>query len=211
MRFRLTGISVLRDALSEPTDQGAAPSRHPFRTDEHLFLICAALGAAVLALQTILTLVGIDDSAGEADLSAGLDLLTVRAIAAGTAAFGLGGLAGMTIGLPAALSLAIGLVAGVGAAAGTAWLTRLLLGLEDSGSLQLERAIGHPATVQLSVPGASAGAGRVQFELQGRTLELKAVSPDGPIPTGTPVTIVGLVDGDTVEVVPTPTLEELIG
>jgi hypothetical protein len=56
----------------------------------------------------------------------------------------------------------------------------------------------------VSVPGRE-----VQFELQGRTVEMRAVSSGEPVPTGTPVTIVGIVDGDTVEVFPTPTLEEL--
>lgn len=176
------------------------------------FILCGSIGAAVLVIQTLLSLVGVDhDASGDLDLSAGLDLLTVRAFSAGTAGFGIGGLAGLAMGLPAFFAILPGAVAGIASAAATAWLTRAMLNLEDSGSLRLHGAIGQAGRVHLSVPGSLGGAGRVQFELQGRTLEFKAVTLHGPLPTGTQVTIVGLIDSDTVEVVPTPTLEELIG
>lgn len=177
-----------------------------------LFLAVGSLGAAVLILQIVLSLFGLDYETGiEAELSEALDLLSVRALSAAAAMFGLGGIAGLQIGLPGAVALVLGLIAGTAMAVATAWLTRSMLRLETTGSLQLENAVGRAGTIHLSVPAALAGAGRVQFELQGRTLELKAVSQEGPIPVGTPVTIVGLVDGDTVEVMPTPTLEEIIG
>jgi hypothetical protein len=106
----------------------------------------------------------------------------------------------------------MGLFLGAGAMLLTALLTRAMLRLDRSGSIRLEGAVGRAGTVHLSIPAdAAEGAGRIQFELQGRTLEMKAVSTAGPIPTGTAVTIVALVDGDTVEVVPTPTLKEIIG
>jgi hypothetical protein len=175
------------------------------------FLLWALLGAAVLVAQIVLSLVGADHHSGDMEIAEGLDLLSVRALAAGAAAFGLGGLAVMALGLPGIFGLPLGAVAGLAATVGTAWLTRLMLGLDQSGSLQMEDAVGQAATVRVSVPAGRAGAGRVQLGLQGRTLELKAVTPEGAIATGTAVTIVGLVDNDTVEVVTTPTLEEMIG
>lgn len=177
------------------------------------FFACSVVGAVLLALQIVLALAGADhDVAQGADLSAGLDLLSVRAIAAGVAAFGLGGLAGLELGVPMLLTLALGVFVGGGALLLTAVLTRAMLGMERSGSLQLEAAVGREGQLQLSVPaGMEGSAGRIQFELQGRTLEMKAVSSTGAIPSGTAVTIVALIDGDTVEVVPTPTLKEIIG
>ena len=86
-----------------------------------------------------------------------------------------------------------------------------MLRLETSGSLRMENAVGQSGVVQLSVPESSGGAGRVQFELQGRTVEARAVSAGEAIPLGTPVTIVGILDADTVEVLPTPTMKEILG
>ena len=176
------------------------------------FLLCAGLGAATLVLQIVLGLGGLDvETADDVSLGEGLDLLSVRALSAGASGFGLGGLALMEIGLPGVLALPGAIIPGVLAVLATAWLTRSMLRLEGSGSLRLEDAVGRAGTVHLSIPAASGGAGRVQFELQGRTLEMKAVSPEGAIPTGAPVTIVGVVDGDTVEVMPTPTMKEILG
>jgi hypothetical protein len=174
------------------------------------FLACAIVGAALLALQIGAALSG-SDGGGDAELSAGLDLLSVRAIAAGVATFGLAGLAALELGMPSAVAVPVGAFLGGGGLLLTAVLTRAMLRLERSGSLRLEGAVGRAGTVHLSIPPSRDGAGRIQFELQGRTLEMKAVSSEGPIPTGTAVTIVALVDGDTVEVVPTPTLKEIIG
>lgn len=177
------------------------------------FVACGVVGASLLGLQIVLALAGVDhDVADMPDLSAGLDLLSVRAISAGAAAFGLGGLVALELGLSTMVAVPLGVFVGTGATLLTAVLTRAMLRLERSGSLRLEGAVGQAGTVHLSIPAAPGeGAGRIQFELQGRTLEMKAVSSAGPIPTGTAVTIVALVDGDTVEVVPTPTLKEIIG
>jgi hypothetical protein len=68
----------------------------------------------------------------------------------------------------------------------------------------LERAIGQPARVHVKVPGGPGQPGKVILTLQDRLIELPAVSLEGELPTGTEVTVVGVADGDTVEVVRTP-------
>ena len=46
--------------------------------------------------------------------------------------------------------------------------------------------------------------GKVMVTVQDRLVELPALSLDGELPTGTDVTVVGVADGGTVEVVRTP-------
>jgi hypothetical protein len=175
------------------------------------FEVCVLLGGGILAIQIVLSLVGIDHAGAlEIDIAEGLDLLGVRALAAGLAGYGLGGMVAMELGLSTALALGFAFVPALAAAAGTAWLTRRMVGLQRSGSLRLEDAVGQGGTVRIAIPASGLDAGRVQFELQGRTLEMKAVTPGDPIRTGAPVTIVGFVDSDTVEVVPTPSLREIL-
>ena len=70
--------------------------------------------------------------------------------------------------------------------------------------IRLERAIGQSARVHVKVPGGPDRPGKVIMTLQDRLLELPAVSLDGELPTGTEVAVVGVADGDTVEVVRTP-------
>ena len=176
------------------------------------FLATAVLGAAVLVLQVIISLSGLGHGMdAELDMEGGLSLLSVRAIAAGVSAFGLAGMTALEFGLPVPLAWAGGVPVALTAALVVAWLTRRMVMLEASGTLRLERAVGSGGRVHVSVPARGEGAGRVQFELQGRTVEMKAVAAAEPIPTGSPVTIVALLDADTVEVMPTPTIEEILG
>jgi hypothetical protein len=74
------------------------------------FVVCAALGGGVLVVQLLLGLLGVVDAGGDMDAGGGhdgghghiaaegLDLLSVRALSAGVAFFGLGGLNGSEVG-----------------------------------------------------------------------------------------------------------------
>jgi len=185
---------------------------------QSVFLWCIGLGTVVLLLQVILTLVGFGDGApdlqlpdpdlGGSPLSAGLELLSVRSIAAAVAVFGASGML-LDGYVPGALAAAASVLPAVAAAAGSAWLTRLMLKADSSGSLKLEGAVGAVGTVYLTVPADRAGTGIVQFPLQGRTVELRAYTTDArPLETGTAVLVIS-VDTETeqVEVVSTSNLE----
>ena len=196
-----------------------APPRH-FRMTT-FFLVCAALGGGVLVVQLLLGLLGVVDAGREVDAGAGhagggahtasegLDLMSVRALSAGVAFFGLGGLAGMAtpLGLLAAIPLA--LVAGTAAMFGTAVAMRWMLGFDDDGTVSIHGAVGATGTVYLTIPGERKGAGKVTLTLQNRIVEYQAVTSDAPLPTGAPIMVVDVVGPDTVHVVADPTRKEL--
>lgn len=180
------------------------------------YLVCAAVGCTVLAIQLVLTILGFD-SDGTDVLDAGSDVphiempvhdaswffgvLSFRALVAAVAFFGLGGLAGQTAGLGSAIALMGAVLCGALAMIGVAWLMRLFLGLRAEGTIHIENAIGMPAVVYLSIPPAGQGAGKVTVTVQERTMEYAAVTTDSePLPTGAQVTVVGLAGTDTVEV-----------
>jgi hypothetical protein len=174
---------------------------------QDIFLLCLGLGALVLLVQIALDLLGFahlpTDIAGD-----GLDLLSVRTVAAGSTLFGAVGLWLTASGAPALLAAPVALTAGLLAAVGTAALSRQFMRLESSGSLHVENAIGQAGTVYLPIPARREGLGKVQLTLQKRTVELAALADEAhTLPTGTTVIIVGIVDGDTVEVTPTPIIE----
>ncbi len=185
------------------------------------FLVCAALGGGVLVVQLLLGLLGVVDAGSEVDAGAGhagggahtasegLDLMSVRALSAGVAFFGLGGLAGMAtpLGLLAAIPLA--LVAGTAAMFGTAVAMRWMLGFDDDGTVSIHGAVGATGTVYLTIPGERKGAGKVTLTLQNRIVEYQAVTSDAPLPTGAPIMVVDVVGPDTVHVVADPTRKEL--
>lgn len=178
-----------------------------------VFLICAVVGGAALALQIVLGLIGMSqhleipwlehdvEVAGDA-----LDLLSVRALSAGLLFFGLVGLA---VGTPL-FALPAALVAGGAAAVGVAATMRAMLRMESDGRVRLHRAVGETGSVYLSIPGGRAGQGKVHLTLQGRTVECLAVS-EQPLSTGASVLVVDVVGPDVVEVIPSPRLEVLDG
>ncbi|HEY0972102.1 MAG TPA: hypothetical protein VGE02_14135 [Gemmatimonadales bacterium] len=171
------------------------------------FLACAVLGGSVLVLQLVLGLVGAGldhDLDHPHDAADGFNLLTVRGLAAAAAFFGVAGRGALAAGLGVVPSTLLALAAGGVAAFATAGLMRAMRGLESDGALRLEGAIGQPARVHVRLPAEPDSPGKVILTLQDRLVELPAVSLDGELPTGTPVTVVGLAGRDTVEVVRTP-------
>lgn len=172
-------------------------------------LACAVLGGGILVLQLALGLFGHDADGlegghGGSHASEGFDLLTVRSVAAAVAFFGIAGRAALAMGVRPALTLLVALGAGGLAALGNAALMRLLRNFESDGVVRIDRAVGQSGRVHVKVPGGPNRPGKVLLTVQDRLLELPAVSLDGELPSGTDVTVVGLADGDTVEVVRTP-------
>lgn len=173
-----------------------------------MFWVCAVAGGGFILLQSLLGLMGADDDSHHdhaAHAGDGLHLLSLRAIAAGLCFLGLAGLAALEWGFPPLLALPVATVAGVGAAAGVAFVMRGMRRMESDGVVRVEGAVGHPATVYLSIPGGRGAPGKVHLFLQGRTVEMNAVSRD-PLPTGAPVVVVDVLDPETLEVAPQPQL-----
>lgn len=175
-----------------------------------IFWVCAIAGGGFILLQSLMGLLGLDDHAPNdvGDHAAGhgadgLNLLSLRAIAAGLTFFGLTGLAALEWGLPGLLALPMAAVVGTAVATGVAIVMRGMRRMESDGVVRVEGAVGHPATVYLSIPGGRGAPGKVHLFLQGRTVEYKAVSRD-PLPTGAAVVVVDVVGPDTLEVAPQP-------
>lgn len=163
---------------------------------------CVGLGGLVLVAQIVASFFGMDADIGsfDADPSDGLDLFSVRSLAAGVAFFGVGSLVAS-----GPMQYVVGFIVGLGAMVVTAWMTRAMLKLESNGQVDYRGVVGQMGRVYLTVPAGRAGIGKVNVELQGRRLEMRAVtSSDVSVPTGASVVIVGFDDAGTVEVVPTP-------
>jgi membrane protein implicated in regulation of membrane protease activity len=178
---------------------------------EHAFLICAVVGGAALVIQLLMSMAGLGVDALEGDASAGHDgahdgvhLLSVRALAAGLAFFGLAGMWVQATGRGVWLALAVAAAVGGAAAVAIALAMRQMMRLERDGTVHIEHAVGTPATVYLSIPGGAA-PGKVHLALGGRTVEYQALSQH-PIPTGAPVVVVDVLGPETVEVVPSTLL-----
>ena len=168
-----------------------------------VYWICLLVGGGVVVLQFGASLLGLHhdaphDLGGHGSLHEGLQLFSVRSMAAGMAFLGIGGLAGQSFGLPAAVTVLMGAASGAVAAVGVSVLMRGMLRLESDRTFQLAITVGHSGDVYLSIPARRTGTGKVHVTLQGRLMELDAVTPDEAIPTGARVLVIDTIAPSTV-------------
>ena len=193
-----------------------------------VFLVCAILGATLLACQFLMSLLGLggdhgdagghdahldhghgdgahDSAHGHAAASAWLfSILTFRSIVSGLTFFGLVGMATTAggWGKPASAAAAGGaaLIAMVAVSA----MMRGIVRLQDEGTVRIENAVGQTGTVYLTVPGNKSGVGKVTLEIQNRSAEYLAVTFQDSLPTGAKVVVVDVVGPETLEVIAAP-------
>jgi hypothetical protein len=179
-----------------------------------VYLICAVVGGTLLVVQTILMAIGghhDGDVGGDgvdathADGGVGHDVgllkwLSIKAVVASLTFFGLGGLAAEKAGLSPYAGLAISLVCGAAAVFLVASLMAGMSRLQSKGNLDLRNAVGAVGKVYLRIPAGRGGTGKVTLEVQGRFVEVEAVTAGPEITTGSPIRVVAVPSGDTLEV-----------
>lgn len=191
------------------------------------FLICAVVGGVIFILQLALSIMGLGDmdggdvdGGGDFDADAGADghgadgadhddssmffgLLSFRSLVAAVTFFGIGGLAADAAVLPPWTSFGIALATGFA----SMWLVALMMQslhkLRAEGTVDIKGSVGKSAQVYLKIPADNNGVGKVTIEIQGRTVEFAARTPHNEeIATGANVTVLRVVDQETVEVMP---------
>ncbi len=123
----------------------------------------------------------------------GLRVFTVRGIVAFFVVFGWVGVVmdGAGVGLP--ITLLVSTACGAVIMVLLAFLLRAVMRLRSDGNTDNRNAIGVSGKVQLTIPPARSGEGKVHLMLQGSYVERGAVTDETePIPTGAEVVVVGL-------------------
>jgi hypothetical protein len=193
-----------------------------------LFLICAVVGGTILVIQFVLTVIGfgseafdvdipfesdgdldfdvdtdVGDTAGEHVSSSWLfGVISFRTIVAALAFFGLGGLAARAAELGLVMSLVVAMGAGLAAMYGVFLLFDSMKKLSAEGTVRIKQAIGKYGTVYTTIPAEESGVGKIQLNLQNRTMEYLAQTPGHAIAPGTKVVVTDIVTSDTVTVEP---------
>lgn len=135
-----------------------------------------------------------DAGSGHGDFN--LKLFSFRGIIAFLAVYGWAALAVSRSGHPHLTAIIIGLILGFAAMLVEALVMRLFLRLQADGTVDIRNAVGLNAETYLTVPAARSGEGKVNVIIQDTMTECTAVTDESePIPTGTPVTVIG-VTGD---------------
>lgn len=127
-------------------------------------------------------------------------VISFRTVVAALAFFGLAGLWAESTDIPTPGVLAVAVGAGFAAMMGVYYMMRGMRKLQADGSVRIHRAVGQHGTVYLRIPGNQSGTGKIQFNLQNRTMEFLAVTSGPDLPTGAKVVVIGVVNPTTLEV-----------
>ena len=137
-------------------------------------------------------------------------VLSLLTIVAALAFFGLAGRAAQAAQCDDSTALAIAAAAGLGAMYAVYFILRSMRLLQAEGTARIHRAVGQQATVYLRIPARQKGAGKIQINLQNRTMEYLATTPGDAIPSGATVVVTKVLGSDTVEVQAVPHNPNLI-
>lgn len=165
-----------------------------------LILWCIALLFSFLFLaQTVLSIFfsDVDDVsfADGIDHDFGHEFFTVKNLIAFFTMFGWAGLAAYKSGVSNFLVVLIALVAGISMVFIMYLLMRNTAKLRNSGTLQMKNAVSQVGETYLRIPGKRGGLGKVHVQMQGRLVELDAMTDDAEdISTGKPVQVVSILN-----------------
>ncbi|RYZ00066.1 MAG: hypothetical protein EOO11_02845 [Chitinophagaceae bacterium] len=165
-----------------------------------LILWCIALFFSLLfLLQTVVSLVtgggdGHHDGPGDTDGDMGYQFFTIKNMIAFFTMFGWAGLAAYKGGLGAGVVVVIALAAGSTMVVVMWALMRNAARLKHDGTLQMKNAVNQVGETYLRIPAARGGLGKVQVQVQGRYMELDAMTDDATdIATGRPIQVVNVL------------------
>ena len=138
----------------------------------------------------------------DADTATGVRVISVRTLVAGITFFGLGGLGAQSTGAGPFVVWAVALLAGAAAMYSVYWMFATLYSLRSDGTVRIANALGRHGSVYLRIPANESGMGKVQINMQSRTVEYLATTAGEALPTGAGIVVVDIVTPTTVRVEP---------
>jgi hypothetical protein len=167
--------------------------------------IIAITSTIILFIQSLLTILGLDDGDGAFDSNflddfgdADFQFFSVRSIVAFFTLFGWTGALLSDGQMHAIFVLLLSTLAGLIGMAIVAYLFYSMSKLQHSGTLNYQNALGQLAEVYLPIPALRASKGKIVLTIQNRLIEADAITDEeSNLETGTVVKVVGIFN-DTV-------------
>lgn len=175
-------------------------------TTEKIYWSIAIVASILFVIQLVATFLGADaDVDIEMDLSTDMDVemdhgmgfqfFTLKNLLGFFTLFGWTGLGCLDMGLGLLPTLAISSGSGLVMMTIMATIFYFMSNLTDSGTINVKNAIGQTGTVYLIIPAKRGAVGKVNLEIQGRNMEMNAITDDeAEIPTGAVVVVSEVVN-----------------
>ncbi len=166
---------------------------------EQIFWSIALIATPLFLIQVLLSMMGIDaETDVETDLEIPEDggfefsILSLRALLVFTTFFSWVAIAAIEAGAIWWVAALIGALAGYGMAFLVAYAIFQMSKMGESGTVDMQHAIGGEGEVYLSIPEEGKGVGKVHLKVSGSLREQDAITNGPGIPTGTRVRVLGL-------------------
>lgn len=167
---------------------------------EQVFLVIGISSTLLFVVQVMLALIGFD---GESEMDSNIEgidpsfsLISFRTILAFLVCFGWIGFYSLSTGSSTISALVWASLSGISAMVIVAYLLFILIKMNESGTVNLEEAIGSDGEVYITIPKKGDGMGRVSILIGDRLMELNAISEADQISSGVKVRVTGTKDGD---------------
>lgn len=170
------------------------------------YWICAIVGTAILAVQMVLTMIGMDssdmdvdfDGTDTMDLGGSISLFSVRNFVNFVVGFGWSGVCLSGAIESKWLLCLVSILVGVAFVLMFFFIKRQTKKLEHNGAFQIEDCVGKTVDVYLRIPAHREGKGKVQVSLNGTVHEFDAMTAGEGVASGKKVHVVDVIDGATV-------------
>jgi hypothetical protein len=175
---------------------------HALSGAEQIYWGIALVASALFVIQLLLSFVGVDSDL-DLDLDdgdAGIGIFSIKGLISFFMFFGWGGIVALGAGLRTPQVLMIAFLVGFLAMVAVAYVFSKLLGLQESGTVEIAGAVGQEAEVYLSIPGSKSGLGKIHLKVAGKIMEFDAVTTGHTLSYGASV-IVKDIDSDNVMLV----------
>ena len=191
-----------------------------------IYFVLGCVASALLLIQFILLLIGFsgdgDIDIGEdggpdfdGDADGGIGIFTLKGLVGFFAIGGWVGVACVMGGLADGWTIPVSIICGLVAFVAIGFAYKAIRKLQADGAIDNRNAIGKVAEVYLKIPAKGKGYGKLSIVLQGKLVEMDAVTDETEaIPTGKDVKVISLVGGvckvssDLNVEVALPTIEE---
>ncbi len=191
-----------------------------------IYFVLGCVASALLLIQFILLLIGFSgdgdiDIGGDGgpdfdgDSDGGIGIFTLKGLVGFFAIGGWVGVACVMGGLADGWTIPVSIICGLVAFVAIGFAYKAIRKLQADGAIDNRNAIGKVAEVYLKIPAKGEGHGKLSIVLQGKLVEMDAVTDETEaITTGKDVKVIGLVGGvckvssDLNVEVALPTIEE---
>lgn len=174
-----------------------------------VFWVCATVASLIFVIQFVLMLIGLDHSDIDIDIHDGdtldmggsLNLFTIKNVIGFFVGFGWTGVCFYENITPVGLLIFVAILVGLVFVAMFVLIYKQTRKLDKDGTFSIQDCLGRSANVYLRIPQGCEGKGKIQISINGSVHEIDALTDEDKIESGMTVTVVEIVDNETVKVI----------